>query len=186
MKKFIIPTLASLCFISALQASPLEDLIVSGNTFWSQGKLAEAETEFKKALKINPDSGVAHARMANLYLTQNKTTEAVEEFQNAINADPENPNLFIGLAITYLHKKYYQMAEAMVKQAIELNPELANAQKLQAYIDAKKERMSQPVATAPQDSTHGGTSMHGKAATPHGQVNSSMPATIQKNLKDTH
>ncbi len=185
MKKFIIPTLTSLCFISALQASPLEDLIVSGNTFWSQGKLTEAEAEFKKALEFNPDSSEAHARMANLYLTQNKTSEAVEEFQNAINDDPENPNLFIGLAITYLHKQYYEMAEAMVKQAIELNPELANAQKLQTYIDAKKERMNQAVATAPMDSTHGQVSEHAKA-TPHGQENSSMPATVQRKLQQTN
>ena len=77
MKKFIITALISLFVMTTSQASTLEDLVVSGNTFWSQGKFAEAEGEFNKALKINPDYSVAHARMANLYLTQNKTTEAV-------------------------------------------------------------------------------------------------------------
>jgi len=183
MKHFIITAIISLFVFSTSQASTIEDLIVSGNTFWSQGKLTEAENEFNKALKIDPDYSVAHARMANLYLTQNKTTEAVESFQNAINGDPENAQLFIGLAITYLHKQYYQMADAMVKQAIAVNPELANAQKLQSYITAKRERVSQAAQTetvSSQGSMHGQPSPHGKVST------SSMPATIQKSIQTSH
>ena len=180
MQKIIIATLASLLVFTNIHASPVEDIINSGNTFWSQGKLMEAEAEFKKAIKINPNSSVAHARIANLYLTQNKSAEAVKEFQSAIINDPENARLFIGLAITYLHQQHFQMAEAMVNQAIQIDPELANAQKLKTYMDAKKETISQTVATAPQDSTHGQVS-------PHGQVNtSSMPATIKKNSKTPH
>ncbi|MCP4076920.1 MAG: tetratricopeptide repeat protein [Gammaproteobacteria bacterium] len=183
MKNFIITAVISLFVISTSQASTLEDLIVSGNTFWSQGKFAEAEGEFNKALKIDPDYSVAHARIANLYLTQNKTTEAVESFQNAINGDPENAQLFIGLAITYLHKQYYKMADAMVKQAIAVDPDLANAQKLQTYITAKRERISEEAKTtavSSQASMHGQPSPHGKAST------STMPATIQKNIQNLH
>lgn len=185
MKNLIITSILGLLVVATAHASTLEDFIVSGNTFWSQGKFAEAETEFKKALDIDPEYSVAHARMANLYLTQNKTSEAVESFQNAINGDPENAHLFIGLAITYLHKQYYQMADAMVKQAIAIDPELANAKKLQTYIDAKKEKMSQTVAEAPQDSVHGKASPHGEAS-PNGKSGSSMPATVKKNIQKTH
>ena len=183
MKNIIITAIISLFVMTASQASTLEDLIVSGNTFWSQGNFSEAENEFNKALKIDPDYSVAHARMANLYLTQNKTTEAVESFQNAINGDPENAQLFIGLAITYLHKQYYQMADAMVKQAIAVDPDLANAQKLQTYITAKRERISQKAETktvSSPGSMHGQPSPHGKAST------SAMPATIQKNIQQSH
>ena len=163
------------------EASTLEDLVVSGNTFWSQGKFAEAEGEFNKALKINPDYSVAHARIANLYLTQNKTTEAVASFQNAINGDPENAQLFIGLAITYLHKQYYKMADAMVKQAIAVDPDLANAQKLQTYITAKREKMAQKeTVSTTQSNMHGQPSPHGKVST------SVMPATVQKNIQKSH
>ncbi len=185
MKNFIITAIISLFVISTSQASTLEDLIVSGNTFWSQGKFSEAEGEFKKALQINPDYSVAHARMANLYLTQNKTTEAVASFQNAINGDPENAQLFIGLAITYLHKQYYKMADAMVKQAIAVDPNLANAQKLQTYITAKRNRLSEEANTS-EVSSPAVNAMHGQPS-PHGKVStSSMPATIQKNIQKSH
>ena len=72
------------------------------------------------------------------------------------------------------------MADAMVKQAIAIDPKLANAKKLKTYIDAKQDRMSQKVASAPQDSSHGQT------AAPHGQTNSTLPATIQENSKNPH
>jgi len=181
MKKFILSTLASLFIATSIQASPLEDLIKSGNTLWSQGKLTEAETEFKKAIEIDPDSSLAHSRMANLYLTQNNSQKAAKEFQKAIINDPENARLFIGLAITYLHLNYHQMAEAMVNQAIELDPTLANAKKLKTYMDAKSEQRSQQAQTE-KVSTDGGM------ASPHGQVSStsSMPATIMKNSKTAH
>jgi tetratricopeptide (TPR) repeat protein len=143
MKKLLISSLVSLFLITSVQATSTRDLIVSGNTLWSEGKFSEAETSFKKALEGEPASSVAHERLANLYLTQNKTSEAIEEFQNAINDDPENANLFIGIAIAYLHKQYYQMADAMVNRAMQLNPDLTNAQKLKQYIDAKKEVIEQ-------------------------------------------
>ncbi len=206
MKKIIISTLTCLFFATALQASPLDDLIKSGNTFWSQGKLTEAKSEFQKAIDLNPDSSVAHERMANLLLTQNKSVEASKEYQNAIVNDPENAKLFIGLAITYLHQKYYQMAEAMVNQAIEIDPELANAKKLKTYIDAKKERIAQKESGTTDVSMSNGGGMHGQvptattAASPHGQAsphgevapsmhgstNSAIPASVQKNIQKTH
>lgn len=142
MKKMIIATITSLIIYIPLQASTLTELIVEGNTLWSQGKLNEAEQQFTRALNMEPDSGLVHARLANLYLTQNKTDKAVKAFQSAITNDPENARLFLGIAIAYLHQSYYQMAESMVNHAIQLDPELENGQKLKAYIDAKKERMS--------------------------------------------
>lgn len=162
MNKIIISILVSFCFTFTLQASTLEELIVSGNTFWSQGKLAEAEADFKKALEIEPDSSVVHARIANLYLTQNKTSEAIESFQDAISNDPENAQLFIGIAIAYLHKQYYEMADAMVKQAVTLDPDMKNAQKLQTYIDARQEqiRLAGETRTESRPATH---------ASPHAQ-----------------
>jgi len=142
MKKLLLSILISLFLLASVQASEPADYISSGNNFWSQGNLTEAETAFKKALEQNADSSIAHERLANLYLTQNKTGEAIEHYQDAIMNDSENAHLYIGLSIAYLHKKYYQMAEAMANQAITINPDLAHAQKLKAYIDARNEQLS--------------------------------------------
>lgn len=146
-KKYFLTALLSLVLCGTLQASNNGDLINLGENLWSQGKLSEAESAFKNALSEAPDSSAAHQRLASLYLTMNKTKEAISEYQNAITLDSENPDLFIGIAIAYLHSRYYNMAQAMVMQAIELNPELAQAQKLKTYIDAKKDTLDKNSAT---------------------------------------
>ncbi len=178
MKKQILTGLVSLVLATSLQAVTPKELVISGNTYWSEGKFTEAETQFKKALEAQPDYSVAHERLANLYLTQNKTSDAIEEFQNAITHDAENANLFIGIAIAYLHKQYYQMADAMVKQAIAINPEMKNAQKLKQYIDAKKDIIEQASA-APVDSNHGFKDANHKSMN-HG---SSAPAAVKKSMQ---
>ncbi|MBC8210398.1 MAG: tetratricopeptide repeat protein [Gammaproteobacteria bacterium] len=161
MRKIYYSILVSLFIGASVQAAESVDFIYNGNLFWSKGDLIEAETAFKKALEQNADSSIAHERLANLYLTQNKTGEAIEQYQEAIILDAENAHLYIGLSIAYLHKKYYQMAEAMANQAITLNPDLAHAQKLKAYIDAKNEQLSLanqsiPEVTQPMhDTFHG-------------------------------
>ena len=140
--QYVIPILLFLSLSFTVQASTDSNYINSGDSLWSQGKLEAAETDFRNELKVNPESSVAHQRLASLYLTQNKTKEAIDEYQNAITLDSENPKLFLGIAIAYLHLKYYVMAETMVMQAIELNPELEQAKKLKTYIDAKKDVVS--------------------------------------------
>lgn len=172
MKQFILATIASLIIFTSLQASTLNQLITEGNTLWSQGKLDEAEEQFLKALKIDPESSLAHTRLANFYLTQNKIPEAIEEFQNAITSDPENASLFVGIAIAYLHQKYYQMAESMVNHAIQLNPELENAQKLKTYIDAKKDQMNN--VEAHEDTAALSIPEHVNSPSPHGSKASSV------------
>lgn len=137
MKQLLATLLAGLLVVSTAQAANTTELISSGNSLWSEGKLDEAEAAFKQALQADPESSKANERLASLYLTQNKTGEAIAAYQDAIILDPENAGLFVGIAIAYLHKKYYQMAESMVNHAIELDPELQNAKKLKQYIDAK-------------------------------------------------
>jgi len=159
MKHIFVTLLAGLFIFTTAQAATAAGLISAGNNYWSQGKLAEAEAEFQKALEIDPESSKANERLASLYLTQNKTSEAIEAYQTAITLDPENANLFIGIAIAYLHKRYYQMAESMVDHAMALNPELENVQKLKQYLDAKKDAMNQvhntdAAISAPDNQNH--------------------------------
>jgi len=154
--KYLLAILICLIVVfNSGQASTSAELIDSGDHYWSQGELAEAEAAFKQALEINPESSKASERLASLYLTQNKTGEAIAAYQDAITLDPENARLFIGIAIAYLHKQYYQMAESMVNHAIELDPDLENAHKLKQYLDTKKQVISRifdsDAATAEMD-----------------------------------
>ncbi len=152
MKKFMLSALTFMLLSLQVQAATSDDYVSKGDLLWQQKKFADAELQFKKAIALTPDSSQAHARLAGLYLIQNKTSEAINEYQNAIMEDPQNARLFIGIAIAYLHGQQYEMAQVMVARALELQPDMANAQKLRTYIDAKRQKLAQN--TMPMDSVH--------------------------------
>lgn len=147
MKQCIVTILASLCLMTAAQASTppyidsdnLATLLEQGNIAWSEQKLEQAEQSFRQAIELDPDSSQAHANLAGLLQSMNRSREAVEEYQTAITLDTENPRLFVALAISYLHLRSYSMAQAMADEALRLDPEMANAKKLIEYIEARKE-----------------------------------------------
>lgn len=174
MKKILISGFIGFLMVMQAQASTPSEFIKKGNSLWQQGKLTEAEDQFKQAIKSDPDSSSAHARLAGLYLTQNESAKAVDEYQLAIMNSPEDARLFVGIAIAYLHGQHFEMAQAMVAQALALNPEMVNAQKLQSYIDKKREFLASN--SMPQDSIHGG----GSIQNPHQSITSIAPSSVQK------
>ncbi len=154
-------------------AADVDTLIDSGNKYWSEGKLEEAESTFREAIKADPDAALPHARLAGLLLSQHRNDEARAEYQNAIMNDPEDPNLFLALAIVYLHEKSYSNAQAMVNIALELDPDRENALKLQQFVTSRMGRLEAspgegsdvPVAI-PQDAIHG-SAPHGATEASH-------------------
>ena len=120
----------------------VEILLERANQAWQAGQFDRAEAGFKEAVAADPQSSLAHARLASFYLTRQRTEEAISEFQEAITQDPENARLFVGLAIAYLHRQSYGMAQAMVQRALELDPDLANAKKLDQYMTARRKLLA--------------------------------------------
>lgn len=180
MKKILISGFIGFLMAMQAQASTPGEFINKGNSLWQQGKLTEAEDQFKQAIKTAPDSSAAHARLAGLYLTQNQSARAIDEYQHAIMNSPEDARLFIGIAIAYLHGQHFEMAQAMVAQALALNPQMTNAKKLKSYIDQRRELMA--TSAMPQDSRHGGSSIKN----PHQSIKSVAPAAVRKSLSTPH
>ena len=162
MKKYLYAVLMCCLIVAPAGAADVESLVESGNQYWSEGKLEQAESTFREAIKLDPDAALPHARLAGLLLSQHRNDEARTEYQNAIMNDPEDPNLFLALAIVYLHEKSYSNAQAMVDIALELEPDRENALKLQQFVTSRMGRLEAspgegsdvPVAI-PQDAIHG-------------------------------
>lgn len=146
-----------LCCTGAQAADTAQQLVDQGNSYWAENKLELAEQQYLQAMQADPESRAAHRQLASLYLAQNKTGQAIEAYQNAITLDPENASLFVGICLAYMHQGAYSRSHAMCSQALRLNPDLENAQKLQAYIQAKlaAQNETQPM---PHPAT-GGTQM---------------------------
>lgn len=128
---------------AAVASPPVEALLDRADQAWRAGQFDQAEAGFKEAVAADPQSSLAHARLASFYLTRRRTEEAISEFQEAITQDPENARLFVGLAIAYLHRRSYGMAQAMVRRALELDPGLANARKLDEYVTARRKLLTE-------------------------------------------
>ena len=121
------------------QADDLQTLLQRADAAWKAGDFAIAESAYRKAIEAEGDSARAHARLASFYLLRDRPREAIGEYQAAILRDPENARLFVALAVAYLHERSYAKAHAMLQRALELDPNLANARKLEQYMEAKRQ-----------------------------------------------
>jgi tetratricopeptide (TPR) repeat protein len=73
---------------------PAEVYVGLGSAYFRQGKLAEAEKEWKTAASNNPKLGEAHNNLAALYLMGNQLDDAEKEVKLAEKAGyPVNPRL---------------------------------------------------------------------------------------------
>src|SRR5580658_9153542 len=55
-----------------------------GNTFFSQGKLPEAEASFREAVRLQPDYTAAHNNLGNTLLAQGRLAEGMASMQRAL------------------------------------------------------------------------------------------------------
>ena len=79
---------------SGAASVPAEVLVSLGSACFRQGKLAEAEKEWKAAADANPRIGEAHNNLAALYLMSSQLDDAEKELKLAEKAGyPVNPRL---------------------------------------------------------------------------------------------
>jgi Tfp pilus assembly protein PilF len=114
-----------------------EPLVVEGNRLWAEQQFEPAESRYRQAIAESPESPTAHRQLAALLLAQGRNRDAIEAYQTAITLDPGNAGLFAALAVAYVHEGSFSAARAMCQQALQLDPEVAGAQSLLQYIEAK-------------------------------------------------
>jgi TolB-like protein/Tfp pilus assembly protein PilF len=118
---------------NAEKALSLDDSLAEAHTsmgllkFYFEWLWGEAETEFRRAIKLNPGSMQAHYYYA-LYLgLMGRFKESIAEAQQALDLDPLSPvaNQYLG-AILFTARKYDESI-LQLKKALELNPNHAYA-----------------------------------------------------------
>ncbi len=130
------------------------------NKIIADNKLKDMESQLRKTAMESPESVNAKVRLAGFLMSQNRTGESIPLFQEAITLTPDNPKLFASLSVAYLHQSEYGMAKVMADEALRLSPEMAQAKKLNEYIEAKQnvieiaEKTSVKETIAPNDNLH--------------------------------
>jgi serine/threonine protein kinase/tetratricopeptide (TPR) repeat protein len=91
-------------------------------------KWSEAETEFRRALELNPNSATVHYFYAvDFLIPQNRLDEALEQFRIAISLDPLSPIVNTNLAMLLMEMHRYPESKAQYEKTIERDPKFPPA-----------------------------------------------------------
>src|SRR5579859_1114629 len=138
---------------AALKAIELDETLAEAHAalamsrFRSDGDLAGVDSEFKRALELNPVSATAHHWYSHYLLAVGRSKEAIAEGKRAYDLSPVDPEMGTHMQFLSLFLHRYDDVLAQGQQNIELDPNFGetyfmNAQALEQqhkYEDAKRE-----------------------------------------------
>ena len=90
------------------------------------GRIAEAETDYREAVHLEPRSSSASNRLATLLREQGKWSEAATLYEAILRLEPTAPN-YNNLAVVFLEMGDTRQARVQLGHALALNPNLGNA-----------------------------------------------------------
>jgi tetratricopeptide (TPR) repeat protein len=88
---------------------------------------AEAESEYKKALALNPFDEASERRLGDIAAEQGDLKEAYERYTRAVELRPDDAEASLGLAKVLMSMGQMDKAEPLLKRAIQLDPTSAVA-----------------------------------------------------------
>jgi serine/threonine protein kinase/Tfp pilus assembly protein PilF len=92
-----------------------------GSALLGLGKIDEAITEIREALRLEPDSGQARQALARaLWVGKGDFAAAIPEFERAIELNPEAGYSYLQLALLLAWEGQYARAEEICRRAIDL------------------------------------------------------------------
>ena len=92
-----------------------------GMTYYGLGRHDDAEKEFQRAMRLNPDDACPYSQSGSMYYDLGKYPQAIAAFKRAAALYPSYGN-FMGLANSYVYMRDYEPAVDAYKQAIQLDP----------------------------------------------------------------
>lgn len=93
-----------------------------GRKAFDENKLAEAEKELAKAVKIYPNLAAAWSLLGDIHQQQKQLEQAIKDYQQALTADPHFVNPSFGLALVAMQEKRWQDAAQFTDQVLRMNP----------------------------------------------------------------
>ncbi len=114
----------------ALELNPsLAEAYVSLGTikFRYEWNWTEAESDFRRALEINPSSGLAHHDYGWFLIAMGRFDEGIEHMQAAQRLDPLSPLANSDVGWAYLMARRYDEAIEQINRTLELEPRFGSA-----------------------------------------------------------
>jgi tetratricopeptide (TPR) repeat protein len=118
----LVPTLVFAILLTATCARA-QDHAGIGLALAREGKLAEAESELRKAVHAAPGEALPRAQLASILGLQRKWNEALESFQDAVNLDPANLNFRRETAAVQYQLRQMKAAEINLRYVLAKHPD---------------------------------------------------------------
>lgn len=99
--------------------------VAKGAELFQQRHYAEAEAEYRAAIKIDPEDSNFHMALSRALNSQKKTDEGMKEARLAIRLDQQSDMAHFSLGNSLRVQQDYAGAAAEYRQAIRLNPNYA-------------------------------------------------------------
>ncbi len=113
---------------AAKRALALDDSLAEGHTslgrvlYYYDWDWPGAESEYRRALALNPGYATAHQWYATLLSEQGRDQEAIPEAQRAVTLDPLSAIMHMTLASVHFNGRRFDLAVASGRRALELDP----------------------------------------------------------------
>lgn len=101
--------------------------MVRGMEFWRSTRYADAEAEYREAIRLDPQNADLHGALAPCLSDQGQNDEAVAEAKEALRLAPTSETAHYGLGYVLLAKRDLAGAEAELREAIRLSADDDNA-----------------------------------------------------------
>ncbi len=113
-----------------------------GNALKDQGKMEEALSEFREAVRIRPSSADAHNNIGIiLEMYYKKYDDAIEHYQSCLKIEPDNYGAHFNLGLALAKNGKLKEAIEHFRQAIYLKPDYEDARRaLKLALDMEKQR----------------------------------------------
>lgn len=97
-------------------------LLVQGDKMLGRGNVSAAVVEFKKAVDLEPDNGVALVRLAQVYMKEGKSDAARDLLLRAKTHNPAYAPPCVRLGELHYDEGRYEEAQTVLQEALEINP----------------------------------------------------------------
>jgi tetratricopeptide (TPR) repeat protein len=115
-------------------------------TYYADWNWTIAESEFRRAILLNPNSALSHDRYAECLKMRGRLGESLAEAQRAQQLDPLSPEIVSQVANVYFFMRRYDDAIAQYQKALELNNNLAGIRAFMAWSYAMKHMYAQALS----------------------------------------
>jgi TolB-like protein/lipopolysaccharide biosynthesis regulator YciM len=136
---------------AAMKGLELDDTLAEGHAALGYATFFDwdwpsAEREFKRAIELNPNSALSHARYAECLKTRLRFNESIAEAQQAQELDPLSPDILSQLGNVYFFAGRSDESIAQFQKALDLNPNIPGIRAMLGSEYAMKRMYPQAVA----------------------------------------